>query len=62
MANQIIEESLKQNQIPIHKIKHRNKKFHIEFSNEIAEIPYGENLTISKLTKMQKFKKNSQTF
>ncbi len=56
MANQIIEKSLKQNQIPIHKAKHRNKKFHIEFSNEIAEIPYGENLTISKLTKIQKFK------
>ena len=55
MANQIIEESLKQNQASIHKAKHRNKKFHIEFSNEIAEIPYGENLTISKLTKNKKY-------
>lgn len=56
MANQIIEESLKQNQMQTHKIKRKNKKFHIEFSNEIAEIPYGGNFTISYLSKIQKCK------
>lgn len=56
MANQIIEESLKQNQIQTHENKHKKKKFHIEFSNEIVEIPYGENFTISKFTQIQKFK------
>lgn len=56
MANQIINESLKQNQIQSHKVRHKNKKFHIEFSNEIAEIPYGGNFTISNYSKIQKCK------
>lgn len=56
MANQIIEESLRQNQMQSHKIKRKNKKFRIEFSNEIAEIPYGENFTISNYSKIQKCK------
>lgn len=56
MSNQIIEESLKQNQIQSSQTKHRNKKFRIEFSNEIAEIPYGGNFTVSHYSKMQKLK------
>ena len=56
MANQIIEESLKQHQIQSHKTKWKSKKFRIEFSNEIAEIPYGGNFTVSNLSKIQKFK------
>ncbi|MCI9038323.1 MAG: sortase [Clostridia bacterium] len=54
MANQIIEESLKQNQI--HKSKHKLKKIHIQFSNEIAEIPYGGNFTITHHSQMQYLK------
>lgn len=53
--NQIIQESLNN----INKDKHisaDNKKFYIEFSNEIAEIPYGENFNIlSNHNKNQKF-------
>lgn len=56
MANQIIEESLRQNQIQSHKVKHKSKRFHIEFSNEIADIPYGENFTVSNFSKIQKCK------
>ena len=56
MANQIIEESLRQNQMQSRKIKHKSKKFRIEFSNEIAEIPYGGNFTISNYSNLQKCK------
>lgn len=49
MANQIIEESLKQNKK--YHFKYKTKKFRIEFGNEIAEIPYGENYTISSNSK-----------
>ena len=64
--NQIIQESFNENKdkfenkyegnkIKKHKINEK-QKFHIEFSNEIAEITYGENFTISKNSKLQRIK------
>lgn len=52
MANQIIEESLKQNS----KIKYSQKKqFRIKIGNEIAEIPYGGNFIMPPHSKIQHF-------
>lgn len=48
--NQIIQENLKQSKNNVYNENNdtsaNNKKFYIEFSNEIAEIPYGENFNI----------------
>jgi len=56
MANQIIEESMKQNQMQSKHIRRKNKKYRIEFSNEIADIPYGENFNMSNNSKIQRIK------
>lgn len=56
MANQIIDESLRQNGLHFGRAKHKIKNFRIEFSNEIAEIPYGGTFTISTNSKIQRCK------
>lgn len=61
--NQIIQQSFKQNQNKFKQIfqnkkidnfKSQNQNFSVEFSNEIIEIPYGENYTISIYNKKNK--------
>jgi len=60
--NQIIQENLNQNANKFYQFMQNRKinnsekqKFHIEFSDEIAEIPYGENYTISMKHENHKF-------